>query len=109
MPFAGDRQVRAGAGAARFVELTVESSTGAVAIAVRLDEIAYFCAAVREGRCGPEDCGLLVLRSGQRLDVLEDFELFAEVLREAGGSLASWEPALLDGSTSRPAKQDREA
>jgi|NGEPerStandDraft_6_1074524.scaffolds.fasta_scaffold210802_2 hypothetical protein len=94
MPFAGDRQARSGAGAVRFVELTVESSTAVAAIAVRLDEIAYFLAAVREGRCGPVDCGLLVLKSGQRLDVLEDFELFTEVLREAGGSLSSIEPTL---------------
>ena len=63
-----------------FIELTLENATGPAAIIVRLDEIAYFQAEVREGPEGPLDCGVVVLKSGERLTVREGNEQFAKGL-----------------------------
>jgi hypothetical protein len=63
-----------------FIELTLEEATGAARIIVRLDEIAYFQAEVREGPEGPLDCGVVVLKRGDRLAVREGYEQFTEGL-----------------------------
>jgi hypothetical protein len=63
-----------------FIELTLEGATGPAAIIVRLDEIAYFQAEVREGPEGPLDCGIVVLKGGERLPVREGNEQFAKGL-----------------------------
>jgi len=63
-----------------FIELTLESATGPVGLIVRMDEIAYFQAEVRKGPDGPLDCGVVVLKSGDRLPVMESSEQFTNGL-----------------------------
>jgi hypothetical protein len=59
-----------------FVQLTVEDAAGRAEAVVRLDHIAYYQADIRKGIDGPFDCGVLYLKSGERLRVVDDLDMF---------------------------------
>ena len=64
----------------QFIELTEGRATGTGAIIVNLDEIAFYKADTRNGPEGAFNCGILTLRQGGVLRVMEDLEVFRQRL-----------------------------
>jgi hypothetical protein len=59
-----------------FVSLTLDGIEGPAGLVVQRNHIAYYQADVRQGREGTFSCGILVMKSGEKLHVHEDLDEF---------------------------------
>jgi len=67
----------------QFIELTEDGATGTGGIIVNLDEIAFYKADTRDGPDGAFNCGILTMRHGGVLRVMEDLDVFRQRLAVA--------------------------